>query len=250
MSDFETDFGESGTAPHVFDIFFRCIGESINDMARPIDAIRHQAKTVTVGTSRTWEPVTGLLFEAIMRNGFDVSDITNKNILVLKNLQEVISEIQGETLYKINNLSYSGEPVDDSTIELVSKKGSSSRLVSRVEGDTRLKGSKRIIAKAGNVFIGKGRIDARSVLIIPLIHQGPNIDHLLLLDIGFNKDAELSRKVLALGERGTHIRNIVEETGLPWSDDYLNLLPIQELFGNSAEKTAEFIIASVKGKET
>ncbi|UCH07089.1 MAG: SIS domain-containing protein [Deltaproteobacteria bacterium] len=246
MSDFETDFGESGTAPHVFDIFFRCIGEAINDMARPIDAIRHQAKTVTVGTSRSWEPVTGLLFEAIMRNGFEISDITNKNVLVLKNLQEVISEIHGETLYKINNLSYSGEPVEDSTIELVSKKGSSSRLVSRVEGDTRLKGTKRIIVQAGNVFIGKGRIDARSVLIIPVMQQGPNIDHLFLLDVGFNQDAELPTKVLALGEKGTHIRNIVEETGLAWADDYLNLLPIQELFGNSAEKTAEFIIASVK----
>ncbi|HUT70966.1 MAG TPA: SIS domain-containing protein [Desulfatiglandales bacterium] len=250
MSDFETDFGESGTAPHVFDIFFRCIGEAINDMARPIDAIRHQAKTVTVGTSRTWEPVTGLLFDAILRNGFEISDITNKNVLVLKNLQEVISEIQGETLYKINNLSYSGEPVEDSTIELVSKKGSSSRLVSRIEGDIRLKGTKRIIVNAGNVFIGKGRIDARSILIIPVMQQGPNIDHLLLLDVGFNKDAELSRKVLALGEKGAHIRNIVEETGLSWSDDYLNLLPIQELFGNSAEKTAEFIIASVKSNET
>ena len=250
MSDFETDFGASGTAPHVFDIFFRCIGEAINDMARPIDAIRHQAKTVTVGTSRTWEPVTGLLFDAILRNGFEISDITNKNVLVLKNLQEVISEIRGETRYKINNLSYSGEPVEDSTIELVSKKGSSSRLVSRVERDTRLKGTKRIIVKAGNVFIGKGRIDGRSLLIIPVMLRGPNIDHLLLLDVGFNKDAELSGKVLALGEKGTHIRNIVEETGLSWSDDYLNLLPIQELFGNSAEKTAEFIIASVKSNET
>ena len=250
MSDFETDFGESGTAPHVFEIFFRCIGEAINDMARPIDAIRHQAKTVTVGTSRSWEPVTGLLFEAVLRDGFAISHITNKNVLVLKNLQEVISEIRGETLYKIDNLSYSGEPVEDSTIELVSKKGSSSGLVSRAEGNSRLKGTKRIIAQTGNVFIGKGRTDARSILIVPLMQQGPNIDHLLLLDVGFNKDAELSSKVLALGERGAHIRNIVEETGLSWSDAYLNLLPIQELFGNSAEKTAEFIIASVKSDQT
>ena len=249
MSDFETDFGESGTAPHVFEIFFRCIGEAINDMARPIDAIKHQAKTVTVGTSRSWEPVTGLLFEAILRNGFQISDITNKNVLVLRNLQEVVSEIHGETLYKINNLSYSGEPVEGSTIELVTKKGSSSRLVSRVEGDTRLRGTKRIIVQAGNVFIGKGRVDARSILVLPLMQQGPNIDHLLLLDVGFTKDAELSSKVLALGERGSHIRNIVEETGLSWSDAYLNLLPIQELFGNSAEKTAEFIIDSVKSDQ-
>jgi glucosamine--fructose-6-phosphate aminotransferase (isomerizing) len=42
MSDFELDFGLSGTAPNMFDTFFSCIGETINDMARPIDAIRQK----------------------------------------------------------------------------------------------------------------------------------------------------------------------------------------------------------------
>ena len=244
MSDFELDFGVSGTAPNMFDIFFRCIGEAINDMARPIDAIRHQAKTVTVGTSRIWEPIQGLLFETLKKNGFDVSNLTNKNVLVLKNLQEVISEIKGQTLYNIKNLAFTGEPVEDSRIELVSKKGSSSKLISRVEADNRLKGTKRIIVKAGNVFIGKGKSDNRSILVIPIMKKGPNIDHLLLLNVGFKKEMDLPKKVKALGDKFTHIKNIVEETDLSWQDDYINLLDVEELFGNSAEKIAEFIISS------
>ncbi len=245
MSDFELDFGKSGTAPNMFDVFFRCIGGAIDDMARPIDAIKHQAKTVTVGTSRMWQPIEGLLFEALRRNGFDVSNLTNQNVLVLKNLQEVVSGVRGETLYRVSNLSYSGEPLDDSEIELVKKEGSSARLASRVEADRRLKGTKRIIIKAGNLFIGKGRVDNRSILIIPIMQKGPNVDHLLLLNIGFKEKVALSKKVTALGDKHTHIKNIVEETGLPWKDSYLNLLNIEDLFGYSAEKIAESIIASV-----
>ncbi len=244
MSDFELDFGVSGTAPHMFDVFFRCIGETIDDMARPIDAIRHQAKTVTVGTSRIWEPIEGLLFEILGKNGFDVSNLTNKNVIVLKNLQGVISQAKGETLYKIENLTYTGEPVEDSKIELVRKKGTAARLKSRVEADNRLKGTKRIIVKAGNVFIGKGKIDNRSILVIPLMKKGPNIDHLLLLNVGFRKEIDLQKKVKALGDKLAHIKNIVEETDLSWQDEYLSLLAVEELFGNSAEKIAEFIISS------
>jgi glucosamine--fructose-6-phosphate aminotransferase (isomerizing) len=247
VSDFELDFGVSGTAPHMFDIFFRSIGETINDMARPIDAIKHQAKTVTVGTSRIWEPIEGLLFEALKNNEFDASNITNKNVLVLTNLQEIISEIKGETLYTISNLTYTGEPVENSMIEFVKTTGSSSQLVSRVHADKRLKGTKRIIVKAGNVFIGKGTIDNRSILIIPIMKKGPNIDHLLLLNVAFKKEIDLSKKVKALGEKFSHIKNIVEETDLPWDDNYLNILEMEALFGNSAEKIAEFIISSSSG---
>jgi glucosamine--fructose-6-phosphate aminotransferase (isomerizing) len=244
MSDFELDFGVSGTAPNMFDCFFRCMGEAINEMARPIDAIRHQAKTVTVGTSRIWEPIEGLLFETLKKNAFDISNLTNKNVIVLKNLQEVISKVKGQTLYKIGNLTYTGEPVEDSRIELVKKRGSSSRLTSRAETDTRLKGTKKIIVKAGNVFIGKGKIDNRSILVIPVMKRGPNIDHLLLLDVLFRKKIDLPKKVRALGDKLTHIKNIVEETDLSWQDSYLNLLDLKDLFGKSAEKIAESIIAS------
>ena len=244
MSDFEPDFGLSGTAPNMFDTFFRCIGEAINDMARPIDAIKHQAKTVTVGTSRLWEPIDGLLFEALKKNGFSVSNLTNRNVLVLKNLQEIISKIKGETLYKISRLTYTGEPVESSKIKLLEKKGTASKLKSRVESDNRLKGTKRIIVKAGNVFIGKGKIDNRSILAIPIMKKGPNIDHLLLLNVGVKKEVDLPKKVKALGDKFAHIKNIVEETGLSWQDEYLNLLDVEALFGNSAEKIAEFIISS------
>jgi glutamine---fructose-6-phosphate transaminase (isomerizing) len=250
MLDFELDFGVSGTAPNIFEIFFRCMDQAIDDMARPIDAIKHQAKTVTVGTSRLWEQIEGPLFDTLQKSGFDVGNLTNKNVLVLKNLQEVISKIKGKTLYKISNLSYTGEPVDGSKIELIKKEGSSAGLTSRAESDNRLIGTKRIIVKAGNVFIGRGRADNRSILAIPMMKKGPNIDRLLLLDIGFKKKIAVAKKVKALGDKFTHIKNIVEETRLAWKDDYINLPKVEDLFGNSAEKLAEFIISSVSAPKS
>ncbi|MBW1814951.1 MAG: SIS domain-containing protein, partial [Deltaproteobacteria bacterium] len=65
VSDFELDFGIKGTPLNMLNSLFRCLGESINCMARPVDAIKHQAKTVTVGTSRISEKVEGILFEAL-----------------------------------------------------------------------------------------------------------------------------------------------------------------------------------------
>jgi glucosamine--fructose-6-phosphate aminotransferase (isomerizing) len=242
-SDFELDFGISGTAPNMFAAFSSCIGEAINDLARPIDAIRHQAKTVTVGTSRMWEPVEGIIFDTLKHNGFNTSNLTNKNVLVLSHLQEIVDEITGETLYGISGLAYTGEPLDTSRIRLIHKKGTSSRIVSRAETEQRLMGTKRIIVKGENVFIGKGRVDHRSIVVIPLIKQGPHIDHLLLLEVGFTEDIALQQKLRALGEKYTHIKNIVEEMGLPWNDEFLSLLSVADLFGKSAEKVAEFIVS-------
>jgi len=86
VADFELDFGKKGTAQHMLSTLFDSLGEAINYMARPIDAIKHQAKTVTVGTSRIIEKIEGILFDVLAENGFGISQLTSINIRVLKNL--------------------------------------------------------------------------------------------------------------------------------------------------------------------
>jgi glucosamine--fructose-6-phosphate aminotransferase (isomerizing) len=250
MSDFEFDFGVKGTAPNMLSTFFEQLGTVINAMARPVDAIKHQAKTVTVGTSRIVEEVKGALFEVMKEYGFNKSQLTNSNVLVLRHLQAVVGEIKGATLYKIEGLNFLGEPVEDSTIHLVRKEGSSAHLASRVERDDRLTGTKRIIVKNGNVFIGKGRRDGRSILAVPLLSTGTKIDHLLLLNVGFQENVDLGQKVIALGGKYHHIKNIVEETSIAWEDNMLDLLPIDDLFGLSAEKIAEGIVSQLNHRKT
>ncbi|MCG2759437.1 MAG: SIS domain-containing protein, partial [Desulfobacteraceae bacterium] len=247
VSDFEIDFEKKGTALNMLNTLFEYIGESINYMSRPVDAIKHQAKTVTVGTSRISEKLEGLLFDELAKRNFSVSQLTNRNIIVLKNLQGVISHIKGLTLYRIGKLNLLGEPTDESTIEVLEKKGSLKPIPSRVEKDTRLKGTKKIIVRQENVYIGKGRKDERSILVIPIISDSPEmpnmIEYLLLLNIAFKEEVPLATKIKALGGKYEHIKNIVQENSIAWDDNYLESVEIEELFGRSAEKIGEFIVS-------
>ena len=252
VSDFEIDFSQKGTATNMLNAFFACLNSSINYLARPVDAIKHQAKTVTVGTSRISDRIEGILFETLEREKFNISQLTTSNILVLKNLQQIIDQIKGSVLYHIRDLNLLGEPAEDTTIEVIHKSGIAEKIASRVEADTKLKGSKRIIVRQGNVYIGKGRKDDRSIMVIPVLSASPStpnfIEHLLLLHISFKQNVSLPIKIKALGGKYEHITSIVQENSISWDDSFLELLEIKQLFGISAEKIAEFIINKVNGK--
>jgi glucosamine--fructose-6-phosphate aminotransferase (isomerizing) len=228
------------------------MANAIGTMARPVDAIKHQAKTVTVGTSRISERIEGILFEALNKDNLSISRLTNVNIIVLKNLQGIIEKIEGSTLYRINGLSMLGEPTDDTNIEVINKRGDVAAVPSRVEADNRLKGTKKIIVSRGNVYIGKGRKDDRSILVIPVLtasETDPNrIEYLLLLHVSFKENIALETKIKALGGKYENIKNIVLENSIAWQDHFLDLVQTDELFGRSAEKIGEFIVSSQKGR--
>ena len=252
VSDFEIDFNQKGTATNMLNTFFACLGKSINYLARPVDAIKHQAKTVTVGTSRISDRIEGILFETLELEKINISQLTTHNVIVLKNLQGITERIAGSVLYQIHGLNLLGEPAEDSTIEVISKRGIANQIPSRVETDTKLKGSKRIIVGQGNAYIGKGRKDDRSILVIPILSASastPNfIENLLLLHIVFKQKVALPLKIKALGGKYEHIKSIVQENSSAWEDRFLELLEIQELFGISAEKIGEYIISAVNGQ--
>jgi glucosamine--fructose-6-phosphate aminotransferase (isomerizing) len=251
VSDFEIDFNQKGTATNMLNAFFACLSKSINSLARPVDAIKHQAKTVTVGTSRISDRIEGILFETLSLEKLNISQLTTSNVIVLKNLQGIIAKVEGSILYQIHGLNLLGEPAEDSTIEVLNKRGIAAKIQSRVEKDSTLKGSKRIIVNQGNVYIGKGRKDDRSILVIPILSAStstPNfIENLLLLHLTFKQKVPLPQKIKALGGKYEHIKSIVQENSIAWEDRFLELLEIKELFGISAEKIGEHIISSVNG---
>jgi glucosamine--fructose-6-phosphate aminotransferase (isomerizing) len=250
VSDFELDFNQKGTATNMLNEMFKCLGGAINYLARPVDAIKHQAKTVTVGTSRISERLEGILFDAMAAEDFNVSQLTASNIIVLKNLQGIVHQITGSILYRIEGLNLLGEPVDKTIINVVAKRGAVKKIPSRVETDAQLKGTKRIIVRQGNIYIGKGRKDERSLVVIPILSGSPAspsiIEHLLLLHVTFKDNIPLGAKIKALGGKYEHIQNIVQENSISWEDQLLELIEVQELFGRSAEKVAEFIVSQVK----
>ena len=55
----------------------------------------------------------------------------------------------------------------------------------------------------------------------------------------------LPAKIKALGGKYEHIKNIVQENSIPWEDSHLELVPVDGLFGRSAEKIGEQIVAQI-----
>jgi glucosamine--fructose-6-phosphate aminotransferase (isomerizing) len=247
-SDFYIDFSVKGTPANMTNKLLEMLSTATDLLSRPIDAIKHQAKTVTVGTSRISEKPAGLVFETLELANISLSQITPQNLVVIKNLQEVINSIKGYVLYKIDDLNILGEPVEATRISVVEKYGSLKDLPSRADTDHSLKGTKRIIAREGNVFIGRGQKDGRPILVVPAsakedTEKHNRLEYLLSLEIEFRKEVPLYLRARALGGKLERIKNNVQENNIKWNNSLLNLLATEDLFGLSYEKIVEQIVA-------
>lgn len=242
LEDFWGDFGEGGGDASPIDLLNIAFGHAIDELSRPIDAIRHQAKTVTVGTSRKEEMLRGVLFDLLASLKCTPKNLKAENILALDRIQKAVDGVRGYTLYEVGNLDPEGLPTDDSTISIVNRGGVSVGMVSRAETSKTLMGTKRTIARTGNLYVGLGRIDSRPLVIIPLLRGSVGVSGLLLVHVDFNPALTAADKVEILGERYRDICNLVNEYNLPWDDDYLGALPIEILLGESVE----FIAAKIR----
>ena len=247
VADFEIDFARKGTPANMLDQFFKTMDTAINTMARPVDAIKHQAKTVTVGTSRIPESFEGMVFDELATHDIQISQLTSRNVVVIKNLQEVISNINGGLLYRVSGLTSLGEETPETRIDIIRKTGNLVSETSRVEKDHRLKGTKNIIVREGNVYIGKGRKDGKSILVIPVLSSSTDtsaIEFLLSLNVSFKDVSQvpLVKRIKALGGKFIRIKDtVLESDKIKWDDSLLDLIPIKDLFGDSAEKIADYM---------
>jgi glucosamine--fructose-6-phosphate aminotransferase (isomerizing) len=122
-------------------------------------------------------------------------------------------------------------------------------MVSRAETSKSLMGTKRTIARTGNLYVGLGRVDGRPLVIIPLIRGGEGVSGLLLVHVDFSPALTAADKVEILGDRYRDIRNLINEYNIPWDDAYLGALPIEILLGESVEFIATKIRKTLEPKK-
>jgi glucosamine--fructose-6-phosphate aminotransferase (isomerizing) len=239
LEDFWQEFPDStnGSSSPI-ELLDYYLTQTIDELSRPIDAIRHQAKTVTVGTSRKELPPKGIIFERIKELGFTAQSMSGRNIVMLNAVQPAISEVQGFTLYEIGNLDVGGSPGDSSTIHIRRRGGISMKMKSRVETSPLLMGTKRTIVGTGQAYIGSGKSDGASLVIIPF-RSRMGMSHLLLIHVAFNESLSIPQKKEVLGSKYEDIRNLINEYNLSWDDRYLDVIPLGVLLGEPAELIRE-----------
>jgi glucosamine--fructose-6-phosphate aminotransferase (isomerizing) len=121
------------------------------------NAIKHQAKTVTVGISRSDEGLLDRpLVQAVLQAGASRDGLSYKVLKVVADLDPAVAQVAGFTRYRIE-----GDP-QSATVSIVDRGGISRELVSRAESSTQLVGTKHRVAMDGNVLVARGRRDGRA----------------------------------------------------------------------------------------
>jgi glucosamine--fructose-6-phosphate aminotransferase (isomerizing) len=235
LEDFWQDFVEEDEMLSPIDLMDVTLGHAVDELSRPIDAIRHQAKTVTVGTSRKEHLPEGIIFEFLKTLTISTKSLTSNNIIAISRLQKAVGDIRGYTLYRIDNLDADGTPADNTTITIEKKGGISLAMRSRVETSAILMGTKKTIARTGELYVGQGKSDEAPIVVIPVLGKKPGIDSLILIHAAFNEILSLREKIDIIGDRFNDIRNLINEYNLPWDDGYLEDIPIETLMGEAVE---------------
>lgn len=167
----------------------------IDQLTRPIDAIRHQAKTVTVGISRSDDTLLQSdTLSYLIDAGLERDSLTFGVIRILLSLDDMLGAITGHTRYEIH-----GDPESGSaSIVVTEQSGSTKSLVSRVGSNPTLRGTKSLVAREQTVWVARGKSDGRNVILVPEIKRSKCVG-ITILHIDVKSDLDL-----------TSIKNILE----------------------------------------
>jgi glucosamine--fructose-6-phosphate aminotransferase (isomerizing) len=203
----------------VIDELVAALTRAIEELTRPIDAIKHQAKTVTVGISRSDEGVLDrALVQATLAAGPGRDVLSYRTLKVLAALDPAIAEVVGYTRYRI----------EGDSITIADRGGISRDLRSRIEHDARLVGTKRRVATAQEVLVGRGRGDGRTLIFVPEVKAG-TCTGITLLHVRFadRLTADQMRGVLqGYDHRYDRLVDWVSETEGQFDDARLAELPV------------------------
>jgi glutamine---fructose-6-phosphate transaminase (isomerizing) len=217
---YQLEFGKIGTPAVLVDDLTAALTRAIEELTRPVDAIKHQAKTVTVGISRSDE---GLLATPLVREvlaaGAGRDRLAYRTLKHLAALSPAVEAVVGYTRYRIE-----GDPRGaDATIEIVDRGGLGREVPSRVERNHQLRGTKRRVALEGDVLVARGRADGRTVLFVPEL-KGAQVTGITLLHVRIpDRLPVATAKGVLQGYRGRYdaMTDFVSETEPAFRDDLL-----------------------------
>jgi glucosamine--fructose-6-phosphate aminotransferase (isomerizing) len=195
LDSYQIEFGKVGTPGVVVEDLAVALTAGIEELTRPIDAIKHQAKTVTVGISRADESLLqAAIIQRVLETGCPRDRLTYRSLRTLAAINPAIADVVGYTRYRVEGVV--GGSDDDGRLHVVDKGGIATSITSRVVKDPTLRGTKHRVAIEREPFVSVGS-DGRVILIVPEIKDkqttGLTLCHLRLNE---NLGASTARTVL------------------------------------------------------
>ncbi|MEX1217256.1 MAG: SIS domain-containing protein [Acidimicrobiales bacterium] len=241
LESYQVEFGKVGTPAVVLEDLVSALTSAIDELTRPVDAIKHQAKTVTVGISRSDETLMQVpLVKEVFSTGVSRDRLTYSTLRTLAALEPLVDEVLGYTRYAIEgHVDPAGR--DQASVVIVDRGGLARDLQSRTTDDPQLRGTKRLVAVEHTVLVAKGRNDGRTVIIVPEIKDGESTG-LSLLHVRLRDDLPLPalRSVLqGYRNRYAAIKHAVTETEPVFRDDLLADVSVIDLMTEPVNLLAE-----------
>jgi glucosamine--fructose-6-phosphate aminotransferase (isomerizing) len=238
LESYAVESGKVGTPSVVIEDLTEALTRGIEELTRPIDAIKHQAKTVTVGISRSEEALfESPLVRQVLATGVARDCLSYRVLRTLAALDPAVAEITGFTRYRIE-----GNVADaTASVYVVDKGGIARDITSRTERDPRLRGTKHTVANDREVMVAKGRSDGRTVMIVPE-SKDTHVTGLTLLHVRFRDRlgaADLRTMLSVYRNRYGALRDMVTETEPAFDDDVLATRPVVDLLTEPVASLAD-----------
>jgi glucosamine--fructose-6-phosphate aminotransferase (isomerizing) len=237
LDAYEVDFGRIGTPSVVLDDLTSALTKGIDELTRPVDAIKHQAKTVTVGISRSEDALLESdLVQAVLEAGTPRDRLGYRSLRTLAALDPAVASVDGFTRYAVHGDVAAGA----ATVVVVDKGGVAAGLRSRTEQDPRLRGTKNRAARQRQVTAARGG-DGRTIVIVPET-KGNEVTGITLLQVQFHDrvPAEVAAAVLeGYQTRFAALRDAVTEIEPTFRDEVLADVPVVDLLVEPVHVLAE-----------
>ena len=241
LEEYQRTSGKIATPSAMVDDLTAALTRAIEELTRPVDAIKHQAKTVTVGISRNDEGVLDRpLVQAVLTAGTSRDRLTYRTLKIIADLDAAVAEVVGFTRYAID-----GDPAvqgaEGAHISVVDRGGISRDVPSRVDLNNQLVGTKRRVASEREVLVVRGRRDGRTIIMVPEVKAG-TCTGITLLHVRFHDRLPVAamRAVLqGYDRRYDRLVDWVSETEGTFRDDLLADLPVADLLINPISEVAD-----------
>lgn len=178
-----------------------------DELSRPIDTIRHQAKTVTVGTSRPQQDIAPVMRRALAELDVSASCLADRDKQLLITLSSFIASVAGGALYQILHQQRDWQHNNEvaPTLQITHKIGCSSDRASHYDEPRQAAGSKRRTLRLGRAILSAGAGGQESLLLLPVFDKHQWLcERLALLHLEIIPQASLQQKLMLLKGLGQY----------------------------------------------
>lgn len=190
------------------------LSKAAEEMTRPVDTIRHQAKTVTVGISRPQEMLPTLIMTALEYLPVFPSQIREQDRRMLRAIAPIVSEVTGGMLYR-KLRTVDGQRADLTAeapwVQVAARFGWCEGKASRYDEPRVAGGSKRTVLRVERAIWASGASGEENLVLVPLFDdEKGDGEGILLLHVTFVPECSIQQKLAVLRGLGNRYHDIIE----------------------------------------